>query len=131
MKNLDLLSCKWVLVNKRRWLKQPITQTSSYQNVMGEYTFTYYYARSDIEHFVDSLFQEIARKLMVPYEEIEPTLKEQNEFFYYRLEQETLNNILISKATLKELWRFLIVPDVKKLIKKQKSIFSIFHGENS
>ena len=129
MKDVDLLSCKWVLVNKRKWLSQPVTQTSCYQTIMDEYVYTNYYAKEDIMHYVDSLFQEIARKLVVPYEEIEPILKEQNEFFYYRLEQETLNNTLITKVTLKDLWRHLIVPDVRKLCRKQKSIFPFFHGE--
>ena len=124
MKELDLLSCKWVLVNKRRWLNQPVTQTSGYQTITGEYVYTDYYAKEDIEHFVDSLFQEIARKLSVPYEEIEPILKEQNEFFYYRLEQETLNNTMITKEMLKDLWKHLIVPDVKK----KKSVWSFLNG---
>ena len=129
MAELDLLNCKWVLVSKRKWLKQPISGSWTYQDVFGNYNLTHYYTRDGIQHFVDFLFQEVARKLRVPYEEIEPILKEQNEFFYWRLENMTQNNKAITKKTLKDLWRHLIIPDVKKLERNLKSNNPTFHGE--
>ncbi len=119
MTDIDLLNCKWVLVSKRKWLKQPDAGTWVHQDVLGDYTCTHYYTKDSIEHFVDYLFQDIARELKVPYEEIEPVLKEQNEFFYWRLGELTQNNTGITKKTLKDLWRHLIVPDVKKLNRKR------------
>ena len=100
-------------VKKLKWV--PVSDWS--ELTMTDYTCfgeTVFVGKSDVEGFVENIFRDVARKLNIPYAELEPILKEENAAFY-----STMNRIYhqfygVAKAhpALIELEKLLRIPDV-------------------
>lgn len=70
--------------------------------------------QADVDSFVENVFKEVARKLNIPYTELEPILKEENSAFYSTKGRVFKQYSGVSKVHLRllELEKMLKIPDV-------------------
>lgn len=101
----EVKNLKWIPVLD--W--QELTMTSF--NVWDDAA---YVGNSDVESFVETIFKDIARKLNIPYAELEPILKEENSAFYSTKDRlfKKFNGISKTYPCLIELEKMLRIPDV-------------------
>ena len=76
-----------------------------------------YVGYMDIEQFVENVFQESARQLNIPYEELKPILEEKNIAFYEEKERifRKYKALTESHAELYRLKSLLKVPDISSI----------------
>lgn len=99
---------RWVPVTD--WTGLPKT-TWQKEECGGRYD--YYVSECDINSFVDNIFRDVARKLDVSYEKVEPILREENKAF-----EETKGRIFLkynrvaeNDESLKRLEKMLRIPE--------------------
>ena len=70
--------------------------------------------KSDVENFVENVFKDLARKLNIPYTELEPILIEENSAFYSTKDRLFKKYKGLSKTNLRllELEKMLKIPEV-------------------
>lgn len=70
--------------------------------------------KSDVESFVENVFKDVARKLNIPYTELEPILKEENSAFYSTKDRlfKQFGGVSKTHSRLLELEKMLRIPDV-------------------
>lgn len=70
--------------------------------------------QTDVDSFVENVFKDVARKLNIPYTELEPILNEENSAFYSTKERLFKKYSGVSKDYLRllELEKMLRIPDV-------------------
>lgn len=73
-----------------------------------------YVGESDVESFVENVFRGVARRLNIPYTELEPILKEENSAFYSTKKRifEQFSGVSTTHPRLLELKKLLRIPDV-------------------
>ena len=100
----DVKSMKWTRVPDWRGLSASCA-----------YSFGVFVTKIDIDNFVESIFWDVARRLNIPYTELEPILKEENSDFYVSKERLFDNHSIGVKKddlTLLKTQRMLKIPDV-------------------
>lgn len=73
--------------------------------------------KSDVYNLVKNIFREVARKLKIRYEEVEPILREENEVFFNQIESAFAEEeyFFSDSYYLEDLIGLLRVPDVSQL----------------
>lgn len=118
---IDIRNLNWIPV--RDWSSLPATGMAISQ----------YVTKTDMENFVEMIFREKARKLHIPYTEIESILKDENTPFYSTLNTtfERVDYMGLSRASEKvlTLQDMLRVPDVHSIPDEEKlSVEKFLHN---
>lgn len=73
--------------------------------------------KSDVYNLVKNIFREVARKLKIRYEEVEPILREENEVFFNQIESAFAEEeyFFSDSCYLEDLIGLLRVPDISQL----------------
>ena len=100
----EVKNLKWVSVSD--WSELTMTHF----NTWG----TAFVGKSDVESFVENVFKDVARKLNIPYTELEPILREENSAFYSTKDRlfKNYNGVSKTHSRLVELEKMLRIPDV-------------------
>lgn len=104
----EVRNLKWVPVSD--WSELTRTSFNTFEDA--------FVGKSDVESFVENVFKDVARKLNIPYSELEPILKEENSAFYSTKDRLFRQSNFISKncSCLVELERMLRIPDVTNVL---------------
>lgn len=100
----EVKNLKWVPVSD--WSELTMTNFNSWD--------TAFVGKSDVESFVENAFKDVARRLNIPYTELEPILKEENSAFYSTKDRlfKQFSGVSKTHSRLLELEKMLRIPDV-------------------
>lgn len=100
----EVKNLKWVPVAD--WSELPMTNFNIWEHA--------FVGKSDVESFVENVFKDVARKLNIPYTELEPILKEENSAFYSTKDRlfKQFGGVSKTHPRLCELEKMLRIPDV-------------------
>ena len=110
MKAKDVMNLPWK--NVTDWSELPASDEDLW--LSRKY---HYVCSTDVSVFVENVFMDIARKLGIPYEELQPILASENKAFYTLKERlfKVHTGYLKSSARLIELENTLKVPDISNI----------------
>lgn len=100
----EVKNLKWVSVSD--WSELTMTEFGGWNKE--------FVGKSDVESFVENVFKDVARKLNIPYTELEPIFKEENSAFYATKDRlfKHFKGVLRVHPSLIKLEKMLKIPDV-------------------